>query len=100
MYHIPGPDEDPDDPATRKHWMDPVLENKLNMRAALPKQVFGMLVPKELPDVRALLPYSLRLPHAKEALDCTFDLAGQVNFPPPHLVSKCVCCRCSLTLVW
>ena len=80
MYHIPGPDEDPDDPQTYDCPLDPVLENKLNMRAALPKQVFGMLVPQALPDVRALLPYSLRLPHAKEALDCTFELAGEVSY--------------------
>ncbi len=80
MYHIPGPDEDPDDPKTNTCPLDPVLENKLNMLAALPKQVFGMLVPKELPDVRALMPYSLRLPHARDALDCKFDLAGPVSF--------------------
>ncbi len=80
MYHIPGPDEDPDDPKTNTCPLDPVLENKLNMLAALPKQVFGMLVPKELPDVRALMPYSLRLPHARDALDCKFDLVGPVSF--------------------
>ncbi|KAL0046074.1 hypothetical protein WJX82_001682 [Trebouxia sp. C0006] len=80
MYHIPGPDEDPDDPKTNTCPLDPVLENKLNMLAALPKQIFGMLVPKELPDVRALMPYSLRLPHARDALDCKFDLVGPVRF--------------------
>ncbi len=80
MYHIPGPDEDPDDPKTNTCPLDPVLENKLNMLAALPKQIFGMLVPKELPDVRALMPYSLRLPHARDALDCKFDLVGPVSF--------------------
>ena len=80
MYHIPGPDEDPDDPKTNTCPLDPVLENKLNMLAALPKQVFGMLVPKELPDVKALMPYSLRLPHARDALDCKFDLMGPVSF--------------------
>ena len=79
MYHIPGPDEDPDDPKTNTCPLDPVLENKLNMLAALPKQVFGMLVPKELPDVRALMPYSLRLPHARDALDCKFDMVGPVS---------------------
>ena len=80
LYHIPGPDEDPDDPSTNTCPLDPVLENKLNMRAALPKQIFGMLVPRELPDVGALLPYSLTLPHAKAALDCTFELAGEVRY--------------------
>ncbi len=80
MYHIPGPDEDPDDPKTNTCPLDPVLENKLNMLAALPKQIFGMLVPKELPDVRALMPYLLRLPHARDALDCKFDLVGPVSF--------------------
>ena len=85
IYHIPGPDEDPDDPSTNTCPLDPVLENKLNMRAALPKQIFGMLVPKELPDVRALMPYSLRLPHARDALDCTFDLMGSVSFSQEEL---------------
>ncbi|KAL0030548.1 hypothetical protein WJX79_003716 [Trebouxia sp. C0005] len=80
MYHIPGPDEDPDDPKTNTCPLDPVLENKLNMLAALPKQIFGLLVPKELPDVRALMPYPLRLPHARDALDCKFDLVGPVSF--------------------
>lgn len=80
MYHIPGPDEDPDDPSTNACPLDPVLENRLNMRAALPKQVFGMLVPKKLPDLRALLPYALSLPHAREALDCTFDFVGHVSY--------------------
>jgi len=80
MYHIPGPDEDPDDPKTNTCPLDPVLENKLNMLAALPKQIFGVLVPKELPDVRALMPYSMRLPHARDALDCKFDLVGPVSF--------------------
>ena len=80
MYHIPGPDEDPDDPKTNTCPLDPVLENKLNMMAALPKQIFGMLVPKELPDVRALMPYSLRLPHACDALDCKFELVGPVSY--------------------
>ena len=85
MYHIPGPDEDPDDPKTNTCPLDPVLENKLNMLAALPKQIFGMLVPKELPDVRALMPYSLRLPHARDALDCKFDLVGPVSFGQDQL---------------
>ena len=85
IYHIPGPDEDPDDPSTNTCPLDPVLENKLNMRAALPKQIFGMLVPKELPDVRTLMPYSLRLPHARDALDCTFDLMGPVSFSQEEL---------------
>lgn len=85
IYHIPGPDEDPDDPSTNTCPLDPVLENKLNMRAALPKQIFGMLVPKELPDVRSLMPYSLRLPHARDALDCSFDLMGPVSFTKDEL---------------
>lgn len=85
MYHIPGPDEDPDDPKTNTCPLDPVLENKLNMLAALPKQIFGMLVPKELPDVRALMPYSLRLPHARDALDCKFDRVGSVSFSHDEL---------------
>ena len=85
MYHIPGPDEDPDDPKTNTCPLDPVLENKLNMLAALPKQVFGMLVPKHLPDVRALMPYSLRLPHARDALDCKFDFMGPVSLSRDEL---------------
>ena len=85
IYHIPGPDEDPDDPSTNTCPLDPVLENKLNMRAALPKQIFGMLVPKELPDVRSMLPYTLRLPHARDALDCSLDLMGPVSFSKDEL---------------
>ena len=85
IYHIPGPDEDPDDPSTNTCPLDPVLENKLNMRAALPKQIFGMLVPRELPDVRSMLPYTLRLPHARDALDCSLDLMGPVSFSKDEL---------------
>ena len=85
IYHIPGPDEDPDDPSTNTCPLDPVLENKLNMQAALPKQIFGMLVPKELPDVRSMLPYTLRLPHARDALDCSLDLMGPVSFSKDEL---------------
>ena len=85
IYHIPGPDEDPDDPSTNTCPLDPVLENKLNMQAALPKQIFGMLVPKELPDVRTMLPYTLRLPHARDALDCSLDLMGPVSFSKDEL---------------
>ena len=85
IYHIPGPDEDPDDPSTNTCPLDPVLENKLNMQAALPKQIFGMLVPTELPDVRSMLPYTLRLPHARDALDCSLDLMGPVSFSKDEL---------------
>ena len=85
IYHIPGVDEDPDDPSTNTCPLDPVLENKLNMRAALPKQVFGMLAPKELPDIRSMLPYTLRLPHARDALDCRLDLMGPVSFSKDEL---------------
>ena len=85
MYHIPGPDEDPDDPKTNVCPLDPALENKLNMLAALPKQVFGIIVPKEMPDVRTLFPFMLRLPHARDALDCKFDLVGPVSFSHDEL---------------
>ena len=44
-----------------------------------------MLVPKELPDVRTMLPYTLRLPHARDALDCSLDLMGPVSFSKDEL---------------